>query len=147
MTRQISKYTLVTVAFIFLMSAIISCNSDNNTASKTGSTATVENEAIPDSVVQFLIASAANDFRNHQPPTPLDFRNVKIGYITSSNNEKIYVLCGEFLSKENNEWVEFTTIKTSGYEQYLGKAHYCQDATMLLTDENLLVGLKTKFTE
>lgn len=147
MTGQISKYTLVTVAFIVLMSAIISCNSETKTATKTVSTAIAENEAIPDSVVQFLIASAANDFRNHQPPTPLDFRNVKIGYINSSNKERIFVLCGEFLSKENNEWVEFTTIKTSGYEQYLGKTHYCQDATMVLTDENLLVGLKTKFTE
>jgi len=147
MTGKISKYTLVTVAFIFLMSAIISCNSETKTATKTGSMAIAENEVVPDTIVQFLIVSAAYDFRKHQPPTPLDFRNVKIGYITSSNNEKIYVLCGEFLSKENNEWVEFTTIKTSGYEQYLGKTQYCQDATMVLTDENLLVGLKTKFTE
>jgi hypothetical protein len=147
MTRKISKYTLITVAFIFLMSAFISCNSETKTATKTASKATTENEVVPDSIVQFLIASAANDFRNHQPPTPLDFRNVKIGYITSSNNERIFLLCGEFLSKENNEWVEFTTIKTSGYEQYLGKTQYCQDATMVLTDENLLVGLKAKFTE
>lgn len=147
MTRKISKYSLVTVAFIFLMSAIMSCNSETKTATKTVSTATNENEVVPDSIVQFLIASAANDFRNHQPPTPLDFRNVKIGYINSSNNEKIYVLCGEFLSKENKEWVEFTTIKTSGYEQYLGKTHYCGDATLVLTDEKLLVELKTKFTE
>lgn len=147
MTGQISKYTLVTVAFIVLMSAILSCNSETKTATKTGSTATTTNETVPDSVVQFLIASAANDFRKHQPPTPLDFRNVKIGYINSSNHERIFVLCGEFLSKENNEWVEFTTIKTSGYEQYLGKTQYCQDATMVLTDENLLVGLKAKFTE
>jgi hypothetical protein len=147
MTRKISKYSLITVAFIFLMSAFISCNSDNKTATKTALTATTKNEVVPDSVVQFLIASAANDFRNHQPPTPLDFRNVKIGYINSSNHERIFILCGEFLSKENNEWEEFTTIKTSGYEQYLGKTQYCQDATMVLTDENLLVGLKTKFTE
>jgi len=129
------------------MSAIMSCNSETKTTTKNVSTATTENEVVPDSIVQFLIASAANDFRNHKPPTPLDFRNVKIGYINSSNNERIFVLCGEFLSEENNEWVEFTTIKTSGYEQYLGKTHYCQDATMVLTDESLLVGLKAKFTE
>lgn len=146
MTRQINKSALVTIAFIFLMSAILSCNSETKTTTKNVSTATAENEAIPDSVVQFLITSAANDFRHHQPPTPVDFRKVRIGYITSSN-ERIYVLCGEFLSKENNEWVEFTTVKTSGYEQYLGKSHYCTDATMILTDENLLVELKTKFTE
>ena len=106
-----------------------------------------ENEAIPDTVVRFLITSAADDFRNHQPPTPIDFRNVKIGYIKSPNNEKIFILCGEFLSQENTEWTEFTTIKTSGYEQYLGKTQYCQDATMVLTDENLSVELKNKLTE
>jgi hypothetical protein len=56
-------------------------------------------------------------------------------------------LCGEFLAQENKEWVEFTTIKTSGYEQYLGKMQYCQDATMVLTDENLSRELKIKLTE
>jgi hypothetical protein len=90
------------------------------------------------------MASAANDFRNHPPPTPVNFRNVKIGYIKSSNNEKIFTRCGEFLSQENKEWVAFATIKTSGYEQYIGKTHYCQDATMVLTDDSLSVELKNK---
>ena len=65
----------------------------------------------------------------------------------STNSEKIFLLCGEFLSQENKEWIEFTTIKTSGYEQYLGKTQYCQDATIVLTDENLIVELKNKLTE
>ena len=147
MTKQIFKNTLKTFAFIFFMSAIICCNSNNKAETKESSTAISENESIPDTVVQYLITSASNDFRNHQPPTPIDFRNVKIGYIKAPNNDNIFLLCGEFLSQDNKEWTEFTTIKTSGYEQYLGKTQYCQDATMILTDEKLTLDLKNKFTE
>jgi len=127
------------------MSAIISCNSNNKAETKDRSTS--EKEAIPDSVVQFLITSAATDFKTHQPPTPIDFRNVRIGYIASKDGEKTFVLCGEFLSHEDKQWSEFTTTKTSGYEQYLGKTQYCQDAVMVLTDESLSVELKNKLTK
>ncbi len=147
MTKQIFKNSLKIFAFIFFMSAIISCNFNNKAATKDNSTAISENESIPDTVVQFLITSASNDFRNHQPPTPIDFRNVKIGYIKSPNNEKTFVLCGEFLSQENKEWTAFSTIKTSGYEQYLGKTQYCQDAKIVLTDEKFSVELKSKLAE
>lgn len=147
MTKQIFKNTLKAFTFIVFMSVIISCNSNNKTETKDNSTPISENESIPDTVVQFLITSSSNDFRNHQPPTPIDFRNVKIGYIKSPNSEKTFLLCGEFLSQENKEWTEFTTIKTSGYEQYLGKTQYCQDATMVLTDKNLSVELKSKLAE
>lgn len=147
MTKQIFKNTLKAFAFVVFMSVIVSCNSNKKAETKDSSTAISVNESIPDTVVQFLIISASNDFRNHQPPTPIDFRNVKIGYIKSPNSEKTFLLCGEFLSQENKVWTEFTTIKTSGYEQYLGKTQYCQDATMVLTDENLSVELKNKFIE
>ncbi|MFZ7144369.1 MAG: hypothetical protein ACO1G6_03415 [Bacteroidota bacterium] len=53
----------------------------------------------------------------------------------STNIEKSFLLCGEFLFQEEKEWIEFTTIKTSGYEQYLGKNQYCQDSTIVLTDD------------
>lgn len=147
MTKLIFKNTLKAFAFIVFMTAFTCCNSNKKADTKVSSSAIFENENIPDSVVQFLINSASTDFRTHQPPTPIDFRNVKIGYIKSPNSEKTYLLCGEFLSQENKEWTEFTTIKTSGYEQYLGKTQYCQDATMVLTDENLSVELKKKLTE
>lgn len=147
MTKLIFKNTLKAFAFILFMTAITCCNSNKKADTKVSSTAISENESIPDSIVQFLIISASNDFRNHQPPTPIDFRNVKIGYIKSPNSEKTFLLCGEFLSQENKEWIEFTTIKTLGYEQYFGKTQYCQDATMVLTDETLSVELKNKLTE
>ncbi len=141
------KKTLKTFAFIFLMSAMISCNSNSKTGTNHSSSVNSGQEVIPDSVVQFLITSASIDFRNHKPPTAIDFRNVKIGYLASSNSENVFVLCGEFLSKENKEWVDFTTIKTSGYEQYLGKTQYCQEATIVLTDEKLSLDLKSKLAE
>ncbi|MCF0056349.1 hypothetical protein [Dyadobacter sp. CY356] len=147
MTKQIFKNTLKEFAFIVFMVAMICCNSNKKADAKVSSAAISENESIPDSIVKFLIISASNDFLNHQPPKPIDFRNVKIGYIESPNSVKTFVLCGEFLSQENKDWKEFTTIKTSGYEQYLGKTQYCQDAKMVLTDENLSVELKKKLTE
>jgi len=147
MTKHIFKTTLKTFAFLFFMSAMISCNSKNKTETEENFDATSGNEVIPDTIVHFLITSASHDFRNHQPPTPIDFRNIKIGYLTSSNSDKTFILCGEFLSKENKEWIDFTTIKTSGYEHYLGKTQYCQDAIMVLTDENLSHELKNKLNE
>lgn len=147
MTKKICKPRLKNFAFIFFMAAIISCNSNNKTETKDSSKVISENESIPDTVVQFLITSASKDFRNHQPPTPIDFRNVKIGYTKFNNNEKTYILCGEFLSQENKEWTEFATIKTSGYEQYIGKSQYCQNAIMILTDDKLSVELKNKLVK
>ncbi|MCF2443951.1 hypothetical protein L0657_08295 [Dyadobacter sp. CY345] len=147
MTKLIFKNTLKAYAFLVLTVAMICCNFNKKADTKVNSTTISENESIPDSVVKFLISSASNDFLNHQPPTPIDFRNVKIGYIKSPNSEKTFLLCGEFLSQENKEWKEFTTIKTSGYEQYIGKTQYCQEAKMVLTDENLSLELKKKLTE
>ncbi len=147
MTKQTFKDTLRTIALMFLISAIICCNYNKKKEAKDFSNSISENESIPDSIVQFLVISASNDFRNHQPPTPIDFRHVKVGYIKSSNSEKIFILCGEFLSQENKEWTEFATIKTSGYEQYLGKTQYCQDAIVVLRGVNLTVELKHKLAE
>lgn len=144
MTEFSFKKTLKIGVPVLFMTAVIGCNPNNNAETKGSSTVVSKNESIPDSVTQFLITSASNDFRNHQPPTPIDFRNVKIGVIKSQNNEKTFVLCGEFLSQENREWSEFATVKTSGYEQYFGKTQYCQDATMVLTDENLSAELKNR---
>lgn len=147
MSKHIFKLPLISFACICLLSAMLGCNSNNSPKTKDSSSSAAETAIIPDSVVQFLITSAAADFRQHQPPTAMDIRNVKIGYLASENNAKLFVLCGEFLSKENKEWMSFATIKTSGYEHYLGKTQYCQDATILLSDENLSVELKNKLAE
>ena len=144
---------LIVLPITFFIPAIISCNpSSNNKELEPKSETSINStkgenlEPIPDSTVLFLITSASKDFHEHQPPTAIDFRNVKFGYI-SSPDEKIYLLCGEFLSQEKNEWASFATIKTSGYEQYLGENIYCQKATIVMTDKyNLSVELKNKLS-
>lgn len=120
----------VTLVFLAFM---ISCNtpareekSKNNTSNK--STKREHIQSIPEAVTRFLIDSAAGDFNEHQPPTAIDIRNVKAGYI-SSGRETTYLICGEFLSREEKDWVQFVTIKTAGYEQYIGDNMYCQEAT------------------
>src|SRR4051812_3486519 len=76
-----------------------------------------------DPPVQFLLASAANDFHAHRPPYPKRFRDVRVGHIVAPDGTKHYMLCGQFLpeqGKGETEWTPFVTIKTSGYEQMLG---------------------------
>ena len=146
-TKKLSD-TLKAFTFIFIMSVMTACNTNNKNESNNTSTEVSKtksaNETVPDSIVQFLITSAATDFRAHRPPTPIDFRNLEIGYLLSPTNEKQYLLCGEFLPKEKaekNEWETFATIKTSGYEHYLGGSKslsYCQDAIKVLTNGNTL---------
>ncbi|RYU94256.1 hypothetical protein [Emticicia agri] len=138
--------------FIFFTSVLLSCNSDNKKEQKSDSTVTSAtseiSKSIPDSTVQFLITSASNDFSKQKHPTPIDFRQVKVGYTLSSTNEKIYVLCGEFLAKEEKEnWLLFATVKTSGYEQYLGNQAkaFCEKSTMDNVD--LSAELKNKLVE
>jgi len=143
-------------SFLFQTSAsialtlLVACNThlnDKTLQTNTSDTTSIESKvSTPDSVIQFLIASAAADFNEHKPPTAIDIRNVKTGFIVSGN-EKLYLICGEFLSKEKNEWESFTTIKTSGYEQYIGGDSYCQKATFTDTDSDILSeGIKSKLT-
>jgi hypothetical protein len=73
--------------------------------------------------VEFLLASAAADFHAHPSPYPARFREVHSGYVTNPDGTRGYRLCGEFLPVGDSgkaEWMAFVTIRTSGYEQYLG---------------------------
>jgi hypothetical protein len=89
-----------------------------------------------DSLVQFLLAQAASDFHSHRPPEVAQVRNVHIRHVTTAGGAKQYMLCGEFLParKEGKvEWTPFATIKTSGYEQWLGvqAANLCRRSTVI----------------
>jgi len=140
-------------AFLLIVIFITSCNFSNkkdNSNNSVGVSTSSEKETVPDSIVQFLIASAAKDFHSHHPPTAIDFRKIEIGYLLSSKNDKTFILCGEFLSEEEKEWNKFATMKTEGYEQHLGlqALPYCQEANFVLTNNSLLaVKLKNKLTE
>jgi hypothetical protein len=89
-----------------------------------------------DSVVQFLVTAAATDFHAHGPSGPLRFRKVRIGHVMTSSAEKQYRLCGQFMRTQQgatSEWTPFATIKTSGYEQWIGlqAAAFCQDSLII----------------
>lgn len=87
------------------------------------------------SALEFLLTSAANDFRAHPQSGPIHFYNVRIGHVMSSDGEEQYMLCGEFSSAQGggkDERIPFATIRTSGYEQWTG-AHangVCQDKSL-----------------
>jgi len=89
-----------------------------------------------DSVVQFLLTAAATDFHTHRPPDPVRFRDVRIGHVVTPRGEEQYLLCGQFLPAQEGgkaEWTPFATIKTSGYEQWIGAhaAVFCQGSSVI----------------
>ena len=99
-----------------------------------------------DPVVQFLLTAAATDFHTHRPPDPLRFREVRIGHVMTPSGEAQYLLCGQFLPAQergNAEWTPFVTIKTSGYEQWIGAqaASWCQRPSIIWDKEGDLSAL------
>ena len=100
-----------------------------------------ESQAVSPTVVQFLLNAAATDFRAHRPPDPVRFRDVRIGHVMTPGGEAQYRLCGQFLPAQEAgkaEWTPFATIKTSGYEQWIGAqaAEYCQAPSVIWDKED-----------
>jgi hypothetical protein len=92
-------------------------------------------------VMQYLLTSAAADFQKHGPSGPLNFRDVRMGHIVQPDGEKRYLLCGQFQSTQQGskaEWTPFATIKTTGYEQFIGGQgdEYCHRSSFMLDTEN-----------
>ena len=95
-----------------------------------------ESQAVSPTVVQFLLTAAASDFHNHRPPDPVRFRDVRLGHFMTPSGEEQYMLCGQFLPAQEGgkaEWTPFATIKTSGYEQWIGAeaAGFCQRSSVI----------------
>ena len=108
-------------------------------ACSTASVTRSESQAVSptrDSVVRFLLTAAAADFHTHRPPDPVRFRDVRIGHVMTPSGEEQYMLCGQFLPAQEGgkaEWTPFATIKTSGYEQWIGAqaAALCQRSSVI----------------
>ncbi len=84
-------------------------------------------------VVEFLLTSAAKDFRTSGENLPIAIRAARIGFFTASGKGN-FLLCGSFKSGSDAKakWTHFATIKTSDYEQWIGgtaKA-YCAQRTI-----------------
>ncbi len=85
------------------------------------------------SVVEFLVTSAAKDFKASGENLPTTIRAARIGYLSESGKSN-FLLCGSFKSGPGTKekWTHFATIKTSDYEQWIGgtaKA-YCEQRTI-----------------
>ena len=129
------------LAFLFAMVVLAACNTapvtrnESETVSHTQVRASQLQEVPIDSVVQFLLSAAARDFHTHGPLV-VRFRDVRIGHIETPGGEDLYMLCGQFLPAQEGgkaEWTPFTTIKTSGYEQWIGgqAVGFCQDSSVI----------------
>ena len=126
---------------LFAILAFSGCGTAPATSSKSPA-ATPAQPSAPESqktsiepIQQFLIASAATDFHDHGPKGPLRFRNVRVGHLVTDGKES-YRLCGEFQPAPEAgkpEWTPFATIKTSGYEQYIGgqAGSHCQGSSFV----------------
>jgi hypothetical protein len=148
---------LFSISILFFTVFLTSCNSrsDNKNHSSKGSPdsiSLIESQNDPqDSIVHFLLDVAAKDFHDHQPPVPLGFRNVQFKYLTQPNEEKTYIICGQFLNQDNQnkkEWTHFATIKTDPYEQWIGSNSftYCQDSKEITyTKFDLSTALKSRY--
>jgi hypothetical protein len=80
------------------------------------------------SPTEFLLVSAAADLRAH-PPGRSAFRNVRYGQSIGADGVVSHRLCGEYQVARTDaapEWAAFATLKTSGYEQWLGDTAYCR---------------------
>lgn len=104
----------------------------------------------PPMTTEALLATSVSDFQAHQPPSPVDFRNVYAGYVVKDDGTKLHVLCGEFLPAEGGdeaEWAYFATLQTSHYEQWLGAnaASTCNPSSAnLQKDKDLSAEMKNR---
>jgi hypothetical protein len=99
-----------------------------------------DSQPVSPAVVQFLLSAAATDFHAHRPPDLGRFRDVGIGHVKTPTGEDQYMLCGHFLPAQgggNAAGTPFVTIKTSGYEQYVGAGAetYCQRPSVIWDKE------------
>jgi len=106
---------------------------DNNSRQDSAVHVTVsQTTASQDSNTQFLVAAAAADFHQQNAKAPIRFRNTYVGQSVNTDGEKLFLLCGAFEQAAQNDWVPFVTIRTSGYEQWIGgqAVAFCSDTTI-----------------
>jgi len=107
-------------------------------------------KASKDAPLEFLLTSAAADFHSQHPSHTIHFRKVHIGHVKTPGGEKQYILCGQFLTAREDSkggWATFVTIKTSGYEQWLGDqaATFCKRPSIIWEKGDLSPLLQTRF--
>ncbi len=141
---------------LLLALALAACSSTAVSKSQPQATSTSqalasqETKPSADSPMEFLLKSSATDFHAHRQPEVARFRDVRFGHVMTPAGGKQYQLCGEFLPQQREgkaEWTPFATIKTSGFEQYLGgqATSWCQRSGFVQDrDEDLSSALQKR---
>lgn len=86
-----------------------------------------------------LIDASATDFHQNTSKS-IQFRGVRLGYQLTPQAEKQFLICGEFMQFNGGNkgaWSRFSTIKTEGYEQWLGAlaAGLCDKASIVWEEQ------------
>jgi len=140
---------LLTLVFAACTTTPVS-QSQSQAASPGQGLASEEPKPSTNSPMEFLLRSAATDFHAHRPPVVKRFRDVRFGHVMTPAGAKQYQLCGEFLPPQREGkagWTPFATIKTSGFEQYLGvqATSWCQRSQFVQdSDEDLSSNLQNR---
>lgn len=114
---------LVAVLALAGCSTTADTQTDIQTAKSTQSSLTTLQKPAVATAMEFLLTSAATDFHAHPPVEAILLHNVRLGHVLLSDGAEQYMLCGELSSAKNSsnaERTSFATIKTSGYEQWIG---------------------------
>jgi hypothetical protein len=107
-------------------------------------------KACKETPFEFLLTSAAAEFHAQHASHTIHFRKVHIGHVMTPGGEKQYMLCGQFLTareEDKGAWAPFVTIKTSGYEQWLGDqaTKFCKRPSIIWEHGDLSPLLQTRF--
>lgn len=141
------------LSFLLAAAVLVACGpaprGESQAASSAPGPAAEPQKAPTGEVVDFLLTSAATDFHTHGPAGPLRFREVRAGHVASAGGEVSYRLCGQFQREQvagKAEWTSFSTIKTSGYEQYVGAqaASWCEGPEFVRAPGDLSASLQSR---
>jgi|APEBP8051072433_1049376.scaffolds.fasta_scaffold03945_4 hypothetical protein len=109
----------------------------------------MENVTVDAETREFLLASAASDFTVSEGNRRVEVRDVHLRYQEGDDGTMYFMLCGQFQSTGEGRirgWSDFATIKTEGYEQWLGsqaKSH-CLEAKRARTTADLSAELNAR---
>jgi hypothetical protein len=131
-----------------LACALIGCDTAEPPMPVTERHVGIAQDAI-ESPLGFLLSTSAKDFHTSALGA-VRLRDVRLGHVMTPAGERQYLLCGEFVQAAGGEpadWVPFTTIKTSGYEQMFGAqaSGLCERAAIVWEPlEDLSASLQTE---
>jgi len=144
------------LAFLISIIVLVGCKTNSvpriqsETSRPAQAPAQERQKASTDTPLQFLLNAAATDFHAQHAPHTIHFQTVRVGHVTTPDGQTQDMLCGQFLAaqpKDKSDWVPFVTIKTSGYEQYLGDqaASFCERPSVIWEDGDLSPLLQSRF--